>query len=240
MLTLAAHVVALGHAAPCSRHYLKAAAGALTKALPVDALLAIRQPRAGAWVAECVQGVERATLERLSDNWECYRRELSPVFDSADGSGAAVDAHEMGEGLANTRYFTEIAAPQRAVATAIVLLRWQGAALGAFVLGRRREFEPHETELLRELAPSLALGLAAHACSAAREPTDPLATLTPSEREVTSYVCLGYTNKEIALACGVSANRVRNKLVRIFERLGVSTRAELSGLAARSCAAARR
>jgi DNA-binding CsgD family transcriptional regulator len=239
-LTLAAHVVSLGHAAPHSSAYLRAAAGLLMQALPVDALLAIRQPQPGAWVAEHAQGVRRATLQRLSANWECYRRELAPVFDRAARSGAAVDAHEMGERWVDTRYFLEIVAPQRAVATAIVLLRFQGAALGAFVLGRRRDFAVHEIELMRELSPCLALGLAAHAAASAHDQAGTLAVLTPSEREVTSYVCLGYTNKEIAVACGISPNRVRNKLVRIFERLGVSTRAELSGLAARGYPAPRR
>ncbi len=235
MLTLAESVVALGHEAKSADAYLQAAATLLARTLPVDALLAIRQPRQGAWVAEYAEGVSRLTLQRLAGNWDCYRRELGVVFDRAARLGAAVDAHELGARLPATRYFTEIAAPQRAAATAIVLLCWQGSALGAFVLGRRRDFSKPEIELLRKLAPTLALGLAAHA----REPDESralVAGLTRRERDVVSYVCLGYTNKEIAAACGISANTVRNKLVRIFERWGESTRAELSALAARSLA----
>jgi DNA-binding CsgD family transcriptional regulator len=160
------------------------------------------------------------------------------VFERAARRGAAVDSQEMGARLQSTRYFAEIAAPQRASSTAIVLLRWQTTSLGAFVLGRRSEFSPAERDLLCLLAPSLALGLAAHVSSPDDRETL-LQTLTPSEREVVSYVCLGFTNKEIASACGISANRVRNKLVRIFRRLEVSTRAELSAVAARHCTAAR-
>jgi len=226
----------MGHAAPNASAYLKGVSALLTQAVPVDALLAIRQPSIGGWVTEHALGVPESTLERLMGNWGCYRQELAPVFERAARNGAAIDSHELGARLQDTRYFTEIAAPQHASSTAIVLLRWQTASLGAFVLGRRREFSRGDRELLCSLAPSLALGLAAHVSSPGdRQPL--LQTLTPSEREVVSYVCLGFTNKEIAAACGISANRVRNKLVRIFRRLEVSTRAELSAVAARHGAA---
>jgi DNA-binding CsgD family transcriptional regulator len=238
MLELTSSIVAIGHSAPNARAYLKEVSTLLTQAVPVDALLAIRQPSLGGWVSEHALGVSNSTLKRLQGNWGCYRQELAPVFERAALSGAAVDSQEMGARLHDTRYFAEIAAPQRANSTAIVLLRWQTASLGAFVLGRRREFSSNERDLLCLLAPSLALGLAAHTSTPDdREPM--LQSLTPSEREVVSYVCLGFTNKEIATACGISANRVRNKLVRIFRRLEVSTRAELSALAVRHCAVGR-
>jgi DNA-binding NarL/FixJ family response regulator len=57
--------------------------------------------------------------------------------------------------------------------------------------------------------------------------------LSRREREFVEYVCLGYTNKEIALACGISPNTVRNRLAAVYERLGVSTRAELASLVSR-------
>ena len=194
-----ADVVGLGHATGDAKAYLHAASALLSRALPVDAVLAIRQPARGAWVVEHAQGVPREMLRRLVGNWECYRSELAPVFDSAARHGAAVDADELGRGLTTTRYFIEVAAPQRAVATAIVLLRWQGTALGAFVLGRRRGFSKPESDLLRELSPSLAMGLAAHLRAAGA----PVAGLTRRECEVVSYVCLGYTNKEALRAAGI-------------------------------------
>jgi len=55
--------------------------------------------------------------------------------------------------------------------------------------------------------------------------------LTPRERDVLEYLCLGYTNREIALACGSSPNTVRNQLVSIFAKLGVTTRSEAVGVA---------
>jgi DNA-binding CsgD family transcriptional regulator len=51
--------------------------------------------------------------------------------------------------------------------------------------------------------------------------------LTPGEREVVDYVCLGYTNREIAAAMGLSPFTVRNRLVLVFRKLGATTRAEL-------------
>lgn len=232
MQELTSSIVAMGHTAPNASVYLKGVSALLTRVVPVDALLAIRQPPTEGWITEHAVGVSASTLKRLQGNWGCYRRELAPVFERAALSGAAVDSQEMGARLRDTRYFAEIAAPQRSNSTAIVLLRWQTASLGALVLGRRGEFSSAERDLLCLLAPSLALGLAAHVGSP-RDYEPLLQSLTPSEREVVSYVCLGFTNKEIAAACGISANRVRNKLVRIFRRLEVSTRAELSAVAAR-------
>ncbi len=238
MLELTSNIVAMGHAAPNATAYLKGVSALLIQAVPVDALLAIRQPRLGGWITEHAVGVSASTLKRLEGNWGCYRQELAPVFERAACRGAAVDSQELGARLHDTRYFAEIAAPQRPVSTAIVLLRWQTASLGAYVLGRRREFSPTERDLLCLLAPCLALGLAAHVSSPDdREPL--LQALTPSEREVVDYVCLGFTNKEIAAACGISAHRGRNKLVRIFRRMEVSTRAELSAVAARHGGVAR-
>lgn len=52
-------------------------------------------------------------------------------------------------------------------------------------------------------------------------------SLTPAERHVVDYVCLGYTNPEIAAALGISVNTVRNRLVLVFRKLGATTRAEL-------------
>lgn len=51
--------------------------------------------------------------------------------------------------------------------------------------------------------------------------------LSSRQRELCFYLVHGYTNAEIAKACGLSANTVRNHLVRLFERFDVSNRTEL-------------
>jgi DNA-binding NarL/FixJ family response regulator len=53
--------------------------------------------------------------------------------------------------------------------------------------------------------------------------------LSTREREILSYLRLGYTNREIGLALGTSFRTVRNQLSHLFEKLGVSTRAEAVG-----------
>jgi DNA-binding CsgD family transcriptional regulator len=47
------------------------------------------------------------------------------------------------------------------------------------------------------------------------------------ESEVTDLVCKGLRNSEIAPLLGISPNTVRNILVNIFRKLGVTTRSEL-------------
>jgi DNA-binding CsgD family transcriptional regulator len=45
---------------------------------------------------------------------------------------------------------------------------------------------------------------------------------------VARLVALGFTNREIALACGTSPHTVRNQLAAIFRKAEVTTRAELT------------
>ncbi|HVU01679.1 MAG TPA: LuxR C-terminal-related transcriptional regulator [Polyangiaceae bacterium] len=54
-----------------------------------------------------------------------------------------------------------------------------------------------------------------------------LAALTDRERQVVLHATLGFTNKEIAYALGVSASTVRVLMARAASRIGVRTRAEL-------------
>lgn len=52
--------------------------------------------------------------------------------------------------------------------------------------------------------------------------------LSSREKEIVALVCQGLTNQEIAEAAFVSVNTVKTHLRRIFERLGISSRRELS------------
>lgn len=52
--------------------------------------------------------------------------------------------------------------------------------------------------------------------------------LTPREAELVELVARGLQNAEIGLLLGVSTNTVRNTLVRVFEKAGVTTRSELT------------
>jgi DNA-binding CsgD family transcriptional regulator len=82
--------------------------------------------------------------------------------------------------------------------------------------------------------PSLAVAEVLHAANSATG--DAAAQLdwardqkvTASEFRVASLAARGLTNPEIAVVVGISPNTVRNQLASTFQKLGVSTRAELT------------
>jgi DNA-binding NarL/FixJ family response regulator len=98
-------------------------------------------------------------------------------------------------------------------------------------------FSAEQLDALQRLRPALALGFGVFA----HEPPRPAApshapgweTLTPREREIARLAALGYTNREIAVAFGSSANTVRNHVVSIFRKMEATTRAELAALVGR-------
>jgi two-component system nitrate/nitrite response regulator NarL len=54
-----------------------------------------------------------------------------------------------------------------------------------------------------------------------------MARLTPRERDVVRLVAEGMRNQEIALQLNLTEHTVRNYLIRIFDKLGISSRVEL-------------
>ena len=54
-----------------------------------------------------------------------------------------------------------------------------------------------------------------------------MARLTPRERDVVRLVADGMRNQEIALQLNLTEHTVRNYLIRIFDKLGISSRVEL-------------
>lgn len=59
------------------------------------------------------------------------------------------------------------------------------------------------------------------------------ARLSPREREVALHVARGLTNVEVATALGVTRRTIATHLERIYERLGIHSRAALANLVAR-------
>jgi DNA-binding NarL/FixJ family response regulator len=51
---------------------------------------------------------------------------------------------------------------------------------------------------------------------------------TPREREVLKLVVAGHANKEIARRCAISEETIKHHLTRMFDKAGVSNRAELA------------
>jgi len=58
-------------------------------------------------------------------------------------------------------------------------------------------------------------------------------SLTDRERELVGLTVRGLQNSEIALLADISAHTVRNTLAKVFEKVGVTNRSELTYLASR-------
>lgn len=134
--------------------------------------------------------------------------------------------------------YAEFMRPYKVSACATLLVR-DGAAGGVtqlLTLGRygTATFKQHELQCLRELRATISVALKLHR-GRPMLPTAAIAELkelTKREIEVTTLVCKGLQNREIAALLGTSHHTIRNQLAAIFRKLGVSTRAELAGLAA--------
>jgi DNA-binding CsgD family transcriptional regulator len=85
-------------------------------------------------------------------------------------------------------------------------------------------FGADEVSRLRTLLPTLIL---ADEGAARGSGANAARALSPREADVVQYVRLGYTNAQIALATGRSVAAIRNLLVRVFDKTGVRTRAQL-------------
>jgi DNA-binding NarL/FixJ family response regulator len=68
---------------------------------------------------------------------------------------------------------------------------------------------------------------------------DPLAILSPREREVAQLAARGLTNREIAGRLRISAATVKDHMSHVLERTGLRRRVELAALVAPSAAAER-
>jgi two-component system, NarL family, nitrate/nitrite response regulator NarL len=61
-----------------------------------------------------------------------------------------------------------------------------------------------------------------------RRGSSPASTLTPRELQIIAAIVDGASNKDIAGQCGISEQTVKNHLMHIFDKLGVSNRLELA------------
>jgi DNA-binding CsgD family transcriptional regulator len=105
------------------------------------------------------------------------------------------------------------------------LLAAEAAADSAVAWRRRKEPQPAATAELR------AKGLAARCRGAATPALRGLAsrpTLTRSEREAAFLAAAGRSNKEIAEQLVISVRTVEGRLQRVYEKLGVTGRSELT------------
>jgi len=173
---------------------------------------------------------EFATAVTTSKTAARYEREMLPVKAAAIAkNGVAIDTDVLGNSRRECAYFRDFAAKVGGSHSLMAFLRLRGEVIATVMLGRNaRSFRTSEVDAVETLLPSLAV---ARASFGLPRRTSELAALSPRERELVQYLSLGYTNREIAVACGTSPNTVRNQLASAFSKLGASTRAEAVGIA---------
>ncbi len=179
-----------------------------------------------------LRGLDAARFASSLPQRAAYDRELAPVKRAAMAArGVAVDTAVLGAAtVRESAYFRDLAAPVGGKHSLLAYAHVRGREVGGVMLGRTGgAFRAREIAFLEALLPTMALALASF------ERAAPVvnAPLTPRERDVLGYLCLGYTNAEIAHACGSSPNTVRNQLVKVFAKLGATTRAEAVGITLR-------
>jgi DNA-binding CsgD family transcriptional regulator len=157
-------------------------------------------------------------------------REVARLRPAAELSRwAVVDSECFGRELERLVYYDTVMRPHHGRTTLMGFLRCHGRHTGIVVLGRSAgssRFRARDLALLADALPVLSLAQKSYSPPAEPPHADAASALTAREREVWSYLRLGYTNQQIALALGSAPRTVRNQLSRVYEKLGVSGRAE--------------
>jgi DNA-binding CsgD family transcriptional regulator len=203
-------------------------------------LFAVLDREIGFDVAFCVRaegpgpfapGLEPVVRRDAEGSWPRFGAELTPLCRAASTRGGVeVDVEFFGaRKLERMAHYQQLMRPHRGRSSLIGYLPGADAQLiGSVVLGRTTpRFAARERRRLQRALPLLSL------CELALRPLHGsrlVQTLTAREREVLGYLQLGYSNPQIARACGTAARTVRNQLSAIFVKLGAASRAEAVAL----------
>ena len=204
----------------------------LDREIGFDIAFCVRNGEPGPYSPGFRDDVRRAT----AGSWQRYSSEVLPLYRAAQqNGGVVVDAEFYGQrGLERLAHYRELMRPHGGRSSLLGSLTGRSQQLiGKVMLGRTSaRVSDSEQRKLQRFLPLLSLcELALGELAREREPASALtAVLTAREREVLGYLRLGYTNPQIAAACGTSPRTVRNQLSAVFEKLGASTRAEAVAL----------
>lgn len=178
----------------------------------------------------------------LTESYWRYAAEMSPaeVRRMAQPFSRAEDVFEARR-RETLGVFREFLAPRGL--REVLVANWlaDGRVYGVGVTRRRGPFTERDRERLRALFPHLRASLRAAALLSDAPADYPGAGaggpwgLTPGQERTMALAVRGMTNEEIAGLLGISSNTVRNVLVGVFEKAGVSSRTELA-FAVRSAA----
>lgn len=164
---------------------------------------------------------------------------------------AAITAEEVAQYTDRARFYQEIWSPERQAELAlfrevlhpsgtqhmIVRVSVRYGNVAGFNLERRSDnpFMTHDLRLVDVIAPFLHVVEVLTLGTEDESRLDAFAGqhhLTRLQRDYVAMASRGLKNAEIAEVMNVSVNTVRNTLAKVFEKVGVSTRAELSFIAA--------
>ena len=110
-----------------------------------------------------------------------------------------------------------------------------GSKNGTFVNGERIDVAAlHHGDRIQLGPVTLRFVLVQPGGAPKMETPSPVLQLTPREREVAMHVARGSTNVEIAQALGITRRTVATHLERIYEHLGIHSRAALATLVGQS------
>lgn len=171
------------------------------------------------------------------------RRWLASADAQGDGSVAVLSDLVPTRRLLQAAYYTDMMRPGDARYVMTLIVRDQGAVVGALSLvrdARAEDFTAQERALAQTLAPVLELAHAVAIERSGRAMPPPrqaglaagaLASLTPRERQVMQLVVQGHPNKTIARLLDASPWTVKNHLRAIFDKAQVTNRTALCALA---------
>lgn len=183
------------------------------------------------------EGMHRTYLQRY-----CLLDPLHPSRCLQQQGSVLTLAGELPETLrSKSVYWQRFLRPHHVVDVMEVLLRADGHVVGAFSLLRfapEVPFSRTEMKSANALTPLLEVALASRLrrdpalCLSQAEPeaADRTARLTHREEQVARLVRNGLSNKQIARDLALAQPTVKTHLLRMFRKLGVSSRTELVGV----------
>lgn len=188
-----------------------------------------------------LRGLDPEVLARSSTQWDDIAVELGAMRASADERlvVSSDEIYPLGS-TRRARFERHVVRRFGMASLCMVHLPVRGAVHAALVLfaRRHRAFSRALVDALRALAPAIAAADLLHGlldgAARASAPMQLICTdqrLTPRQRQIVDLVALGRTNAEIGRALGLSVHTARNHLVRVFDRLDATNRAEMLRLA---------
>jgi len=209
------------HAATTLAEYERALFEVLGRTIGFEVAFCLRSGSLG----PVTPGFQSSLRAAVRGRWDAYREDFRAVEGRARREGrVVVDRDVLGaRKLERTAVYQEVMRPHGGESSLVAYLGAGSRVVAGVVLGRTRaRFKAAEVERLRSAISVLTV------CELAVGQGKPRDSdlLSRREREILSYLRLGYTNREIGIALGTSFRTVRNQLSRTFEKLGVSTRAE--------------